>query len=172
MEGFTVTNGYSEAHGGAINWSASASPLTLNNCVFSANTGDNGSGINVGMSGGGTLVLADCDFVGNFSTAVHLLEVGEVQITNCNFIGNTGGICINETTNITISHCTFADNHAYYGGGILFGNDSAGLVTNCIFIGNVANWGEVSVATTLPPSLKVARSMRTELKTAEAVCGV
>ncbi|UCG50914.1 MAG: right-handed parallel beta-helix repeat-containing protein [Candidatus Latescibacterota bacterium] len=153
IEGLTITHCYSSGHGGAIKWPGGASSLTVNNCIFSADTAYSGGAIDVGMSGAGKLTLNDCEFADNWSIqeggAVHLSELGEVRITGCRFVRNKGvsggGICIWETTNVVISYCWFESNQTTgsggYGGGIAFKVDSAGLVRYCVFVRNWATRG-------------------------------
>jgi parallel beta-helix repeat protein len=66
-------------------------------------------------------------------------------VTNCTFSGNTadddgGGMYNNDSSSPTVTNCTFSGNTANNDGGGMYNNDSSSpMVTNCTFSGNTAN---------------------------------
>ena len=125
-----ISNGNDYNAGGIYNDGAS---LTVNNCVFTANSGG-------GYGGGG--IMND----GSNANA-------NLTVNNCLFDGNSadflGGAILNFTTssttaNLTVSNCTISNNSADDGGGVVnYGSDGTvtSVVSNTTMIGNSANFG-------------------------------
>ena len=111
--------------------------IVLNDCVIS------GTGQGVAMFGGSAVTMNGC-VVENHSTSGIYASAGDsVIVTDCQFIGNTseqgGGIMADQGT-VSVSGCTFIDNHATagFGGGIAV--DGASLsVSHSTFIDNTCN---------------------------------
>ncbi len=124
LEGFTITNGYTEK-GGGIFCEASSSP-TITGCTISGNSAWYGGGI--------------------------WCESASPIITNCTISGNYawygGGIWAKDSSP-TITYCTINENgvvqmfgmflaHSARGGGILCQGGSS-TITNCIVSGNISD---------------------------------
>ncbi len=123
IDGFTITNGYSNRYnggGGILNFRASP---TISNCIFDGNSA-------VRMGGAITNYLDSSP-----------------TIINSIFHGNTteqyGGAIANFIrSSPTITNCTFYNNIAVYeGGGMWNYSSSSPIVTNTIFWGNTALYG-------------------------------
>lgn len=100
---------------------------TLNNCIFTGNTGFEAVGI------------------GNYGNPPNVLNVNQ-----CTFSGNvalsTGAAIDTFQATTNLNGCIFTNNTATYGGGALYldGQDTVTLMTTvnatgCIFIGNISN---------------------------------
>lgn len=125
-----ISNGNDYNAGGIYNDGAT---LTVNNCVFTANSGG-------GYGGGG--IMND----GSNANA-------NLTVNNCLFDGNSadflGGGILNFTTssttaNLTVSNCTISNNSADDGGGIVnYGSDGTvtSVVSNTTITGNSAEFG-------------------------------
>ena len=127
IHGFTITNADGGNGGGIGIYEAAA---TIEDCIFANNYGNNGGGI----------------YCGYCPTRTY--------ITNCVFYGNSanwrgGGIeCdhgYGENVPPVISGCVFYDNVAGiggdFGGGAIFTNYSAALVTGCTIVANAGGPG-------------------------------
>ncbi len=125
-----ISNGNDYNAGGIYNDGAT---LTVDNCVFTANSGG-------GYGGGG--IMND----GSNANA-------NLTVNNCLFDGNSadflGGGILNFTTssttaNLTVSSCTISNNSADDGGGIVnYGSDGivTSVVSNTTITGNSAEFG-------------------------------
>jgi hypothetical protein len=140
IEGFTVQNGLSYYHGGAVNLDG-ASP-SLRNCIFQDNT-NAPPGAGFGQGGAifcqdGSPIIKDCIFSNNEAWGGSPLDEaygGAVYASNCQ---------------LTIQGCTFDDNLAIllrsYGGAV-YAVSSTILMENCRFVDNEAtDGGAVSMA--------------------------
>ncbi|MCP4771839.1 MAG: hypothetical protein GY879_10575, partial [Planctomycetes bacterium] len=126
FEGFTVTNGNDIFGGGALCYNSSP---TLENCIFTSNTANDGGG---GMQ----------------------CTVSSPTLTNCTFADNTatrygGGMQCGSSSAPTLTNCTFTNNTAGIGGGGMLCNEhSSPTLTNCILWDNHApNGPEICVIT-------------------------
>ena len=125
-----ISNGNDYNAGGIYNDGAT---LTVNDCVFSANSGG-------GYGGGG--IMNDASNAN-----------ANLTVNNCLFDGNSadflGGGILNFTTssttaNLTVSNCTISNNSADDGGGIVnYGSDGTvtSVVSNTTITGNSAEFG-------------------------------
>jgi predicted outer membrane repeat protein len=125
-----ISNGNDYNAGGIYNDGAT---LTVNNCVFTANSG--------GGYGGGCIM--------NDASNVN----ANLTVNNCLFDSNSadfmgGGILnfttSNTTANLTVSNCTISNNSAQDGGGIVnYGADGTvtSVVSNTTITGNSAQFG-------------------------------
>ncbi len=129
LDGFTITGGNPPtAAGGGMN-NVGSSP-TVHNCVFTLNTGnDNGGGM-------------------------HNLN-SNPRVENCSFVDNVqpadGAGMYNSNSNPTVSNCLFSGNSVNagvnrHGGGMANTGGSHSIVTNCLFINNVARGGTTNNA--------------------------
>ncbi len=142
LSGLTLANGLSTgskafiAEGGAIHTSNS---LTVQNCTFTGNRGDNAAGGGVGgaiFSTGPTLELSGCTLTSNSgvrgSGGIYTVTAA-INVDNCFFQSNAGGgILGNNSTTITNSR--FVSNSASFGGAIY---TSQLLAQNCTFASNL-----------------------------------
>ena len=136
IEGFTITNcfaswydwdgdkevDYWEFFGGGM-WNRNGSSPTVINCRFLFNYAEYGGGI--------------CNFDEEYSA-------NEPTLIDCHFEGNTagqgvGGGVYNNSSSPPMTGCSFVDNIAGYGGGVLNAYDSNPLMTGCTFTGNTAS---------------------------------
>ncbi len=119
LDGFTITNAYTDGSGGGI-YSRASSP-SYRNLVIIGNT--------AGNSGGGASIL-----------------FGTPAFTNVQFIDNKvtfssglgGAIYINSGYSPALTNVVFTGNHASYGGAI-FNSESSAVLTNCLIFGNTSN---------------------------------
>lgn len=135
IEGFSITNcfaswydwdgdkevDYWEFFGGGM-WNRNGSSPTVINCRFTYNYAEYGGGI--------------CNFDEAYSA-------NEPTLIDCYFEGNTagagvGGGIYNNSSSPPMTGCSFIDNSADYGGGVLNAYDSNPLMTDCTFTGNSA----------------------------------
>ena len=121
LQGFMVTNGYSQDVGGINNnyyggmYNYYSNP-TVTNCTFSDYAAPYGGGM--------------YNYYSN------------PTVTNCTFSDNTasyGGGMYNTFSSPTVSHCTFSNNMALYGGGMCNREGGLIVVTYCTFDGNQAH---------------------------------
>jgi len=126
-----ISNGNDYNAGGIYNDGAT---LTVNDCVFSANSGG-------GYGGGG--IMNDASNAN-----------ANLTVNNCLFDGNSadflGGGILNFTTssttaNLTVSNCTISNNSADDGGGIVsypgFDGTATAIVSDTTMTGNSADFG-------------------------------
>ncbi len=115
----------------------------IKNCIISAN--------NMWWSGGGIMVsenckvdIINCIISGNFSAyaAVGNFYTSYVNMENCIISGNftypprMGGLIFESSSGI-IKNCIFSGNYAQWAGGILCKNSASVKIINCIFENNV-----------------------------------
>ncbi len=116
IDGFSIKGGSGQTWGGGMYNYGSA--VTINNCLFAANSATIGGGI--------------CNYYNSAPT-----------ISNCTFSGNTadggGGISNYNNSSPTISNCTFFRNRANSGGAINNYSSSKPNITGCTFTENTAN---------------------------------
>jgi predicted outer membrane repeat protein len=130
----TFRNNTARAGGGAISSMSGEGP-TLNNCIFTRNSG--GYIVKMGsraqiFGGGGGMYNND----------------NRPTLTNCTFIENyapTGGgmynssaMLNNSNCSLTLTNCTFSGNRTETHGGGMFNNDCNATLTDCIFTANSA----------------------------------
>lgn len=117
LDGFTITNGYSEEYGGAI-YCENSSPIIKNCKIMNSSTSSN--------YGGGIFC-----------------ENSNAKVLQCIVTGNSsdrygGGICCRLDRNVTIEGCIITNNYApEEGGGTAF-LSSPGTVGNCMITDNTA----------------------------------
>jgi hypothetical protein len=145
LEGFTITNGYTAASGGAI-YCTDSSP-TIRNCRI---IGNSAVGF-VSSSGGGikctrsSAIISDCTIVNNVASGVWgsgggiNCNIGSPTIKNCVITGNSApsGGGISSSGSPVIENCQINDNSADTGGGI-FCSDGPAEISNCVISGNKA----------------------------------
>ncbi|HAH25869.1 MAG TPA: hypothetical protein DCL77_19280, partial [Prolixibacteraceae bacterium] len=143
LDGFTIQDGYNgiglgDAGGGMSNHGSSP---TVNNCIFTGNTGSFGGAIYNSQS---APMFTNCIMTNNSARrggAVCNNESSPAFI-NCKITNNTasinGGAVFNEgaTSIITFVNCTIAENSAGTTGGALDNEESATTLYNSIIWGN------------------------------------
>ena len=155
IDGFTVTMGYGDhasipqyQSGGGM-YNGGCSP-TVTNCIFDDNYALYGGGMSNNSS---SPTVTDCDFTDNkalvWGGAVDNYNSSSPTITSCLFIDNEvtnddsdnlggAGIMCYSYCDATVVNCTFSQNTAPYGGGMLSMSNSDPTVTNSILWGNTA----------------------------------
>ena len=147
VEGLTVTRGYGDSAGGAINcrW---ASP-TFIDCMFTDCVGEYGA---VAYIEYGSPAFTDCVFSGNegeysgYGGCVYIANYASV-FTNCTFSDNTGqmgGAIFCDASASEFINCTFTGNSVsgiYAAGGSVYCDNSAPLFDRCTFSGESAELG-------------------------------
>jgi predicted outer membrane repeat protein len=128
LEGFTITNGYADGHGGGALFLKSASP-TITNCVFIGNIGDVQAG------------------------ALYCRTDSSPILTGCTFsensAGRSGGAITSRQASPTLINCILSDNHAM-GGGAIDNMCTSTTLTNCTFAGNWATYGNALACESSP----------------------
>ena len=140
LDGFVVNagdGGTTHPGGGLI---TESSQVLMVNCIFKANRGSHGGGMNAGSSSG---IVRECSFVNNvgaFRAGGILLYSGQgLKVVNCDFEGNVttgdgGGLNINGGD---VSGCRFFGNSAQNGSAI-HAFQGVPMVQNCVFFHNRA----------------------------------
>ncbi|MBN1672366.1 MAG: chitobiase/beta-hexosaminidase C-terminal domain-containing protein [Kiritimatiellae bacterium] len=137
-----------ERRGGAL-W-INACPLWLDGCSFLSNNATMGGAVDLNNS---SAVLSNCTFVGNASAGGTGLmgggaianNLGTLVVDDSLFRGNTtegdGGGVYSYYTPVIIRGCTFWENSAEHGGGILIDYKLAtrDTIERCLFAGNTAS---------------------------------
>ncbi len=148
-----------EGYGGGM-YNSFSSPI-IENCVFTENVAD-GFGGGMYNEGGASPAVTNCTFSGNEAKVLGACEFycslcdqsggfgggmyttsGSPVITGCVFSDNRaeyagGGLYSNDTVALTVTGCTFANNSAGGGAGLLNNSNSA-VISNCTFTGNAAS---------------------------------
>jgi len=142
IEGLTVINGdvvAADQDGGAIFCTDGSSP-TMTNCRFINNTAIFGAAIACESS---APTITGCDFYGNIchlgsGGGISCNNTSDATLTDCTFRGNWavsgGGIRCFESSP-TITGCWVSGNRGGTGGGI-YCNRSAAIITDCVVTGN------------------------------------
>jgi len=146
LDGFTITNGNTDAGGGMYN--SNSSP-TVSNCTFSGNTATvNGGGM---YNYNSSPTVINCTFSENSASFIGIAEGGGMYnynnssptVTNCTFTGNTsgynGGGMSNIVSSPTVTNCNFSGNSADAHGGGMYNYNSSPTVTNCTFSENATS---------------------------------
>jgi len=126
IDGFTITNGFVDtSNGGGIDCTLESNPI-IKNCVIAYNKAD-ALGGGIACRGLSCPLISNCTFIGNISRGYYEGS-------------NGGGLCCFILSDATVTDCVFIDNESEYGGAIQCGV-SFPSITNCLFIGNVADKG-------------------------------
>lgn len=99
--------------------------------------------LSVEPGNGGSVIIADCSFIGVENPFCFLLNIfdGDVKISNCIFEGSQGSaIKINSAATVEIESCSFANNHTLGRGGAIW-NDGICQISNSKIHGNSASVG-------------------------------
>jgi parallel beta-helix repeat protein len=127
ISGLTIRNGRDYNSGAILNDGAT---LTVNNCVFTANSGGGygGGGImNDGSNANARLTVNNCVFDGN---SAEFMAAGILNFSS------------GRTANLTVNNCTFNNNSAFDGGAIVNyanGGTATSVVSNTTLNGNSAS---------------------------------
>ena len=84
--------------------------------------------------------ISYCYFTGASTSAINCYE-SDITISHSTFIENTanfGGGIYGSSSNLTIDHCAIESNQAQMGGGIYLTGDYFSTIDNCLIIGNIA----------------------------------
>lgn len=146
LDGFTVTGGHAQDHGGGI-YIESASP-TIRNCILVANTaaGDGGGLYCVGSTA--RPLIFHSIFYGNAAEgrggALCALYASP-DLVNCLFFDNTalwgGAVSVLQRSSVNLRSSTVAYNDATERGGGIYLSDATAAVVNGILWGNMAPLG-------------------------------
>jgi hypothetical protein len=125
IKGFTVINGRNEGpyglgHGGGCLISADTS-VSLEDCIFMANTGHYGGAIEI--QGGSVVSLNRCRITNNVATQ------------------EGGGINCWMESSLSLNDCLVDHNIAFCAGGMMCHTQPSLEVDNCTFCNNMAKWG-------------------------------
>jgi hypothetical protein len=125
--------------GGGI---ANKGTLTLENCVVSHNTANDGGGI---WSRNGALTVVNCTISHNVADRI-ATETDRITPTvglSTWACGSGGGIKVMGGGTLTLIHSTVSDNEAKsHGGGVFVACNTTAMLTNCTISGNRATtWG-------------------------------
>ncbi|MHC4654913.1 MAG: choice-of-anchor Q domain-containing protein [Planctomycetota bacterium] len=152
LDGFTITAGNAISHLGAGMFNEFGSPTVIG-CTFINNAARGGGGMfNISSSP----KVINCTFNTNIAEwsggGMFNGEDSFPMVVNCLFTHNLaegtanaiwgGGGMFNDYASPTLINCTFCENSAYRGGGMLTAYGfSTPLLTNCIFWANMAQVG-------------------------------
>lgn len=138
LDGFTLTGGTSrngshmnESRGGGV--FVNRGSVTVRNCVFRENYGNQGGAMYTQSSGPDPVVVYRCRFIGNGSGGTGgAVDMDNATFLNCEFIGNRadGGGGAAHGSNLTFINCLFSANSSDGWGGAV---ESRGGLTmiNC-----------------------------------------
>jgi hypothetical protein len=153
LEGFTLAHSasvYPAAGGGvAIREGAQA---TITDCHFADNrTSVAGGGVFL-KGPGSRLDVNNCSFAGNHSDgdggAGYVTGGGTMNVNDCTFIGNSGGpwgaALGNYYSTLNVTGCLFAENVSLDVAGALYYYRASGNVTSCTFHNNTSGYGAYS----------------------------
>src|SRR5581483_11859170 len=147
MSGLTIINGKAANYGGAI---YSTESLTLKNMTISGNDASGGGGVEVfGNATAGTKVSISTSLITgntcqNYGAGLNLYHLTSLKMTKTVVSGNTaahnagGGMIagINSTgTGMAITNCTFADNQADHGGGLVVNDYNTATTSKTVISG-------------------------------------
>ncbi|HSU54679.1 MAG TPA: PKD domain-containing protein, partial [Candidatus Dormibacteraeota bacterium] len=145
LTGFTLTNGFSQYHGGAVYGG------TLNDCALRGNSAENGGGAaacllnscslssnSASISGGGAAysTLNNCTLAGN-SASSQGGGASYSTLKNCALTENSASYFGGGASSCPLTNCTLTGNSAQYAGG----GASGSTLNNCIVYFNTANDG-------------------------------
>jgi predicted outer membrane repeat protein len=145
VDGFTITNGYTDGSGGGVY--CEDAQVTITNCTISSNQAAGyraGGGV---YCHGGQLTISDSTISSNQAVEVYgggvCCDEGSLTITDCTISGNwaeaSGGGVYGEDAQVTITNCTINSNDAGSGGGFgCFGFGMQITITNCTISDNEA----------------------------------
>ena len=142
IDGFSIKGGSGQTWGGGMYNYGSA--VTINNCLFAANSATIGGGISNYYNSAPT--ISNCTFSGNTADGgggISNYNNSSPTISNCTFFrnkANSGGAINNySSSKPNITGCTFTENTANdFGGAITNSTSSSSTITNCNFSGNKA----------------------------------
>lgn len=142
IDGFSIKGGSGQTWGGGMYNYGSA--VTINNCLFAANSATIGGGICNYYSSAPT--ISNCIFSENTADGgggISNYNNSSPTISNCTFFrnrANSGGAINNySSSKPNITGCTFTENTANdFGGAITNSTSSSSTITNCNFSGNKA----------------------------------
>ncbi len=149
-----------QASDGGAMYNSTDSKATLTNCTFTGNTAtfSNGGAI---YNNGSSATLIGCTFTANSTSdrmgrggAIYSDWWSNLTAKNCTFSSNQaskdGGAIYSDLSDLTLSNCTFTQNRISpadgptafaWGGAICNGSDSRPVLTDCIFVKNIAGSG-------------------------------
>ena len=148
-----INNTATLASGGALHLNGDNSEIYIDRTQFVGNTADNsGSGGAVHHEGQYTNIsVTASSFYDNSATSCGVLDVNNTNHHSVKFTGSTfssnratgnseggGVICIRSAT-ISLTSCTFTDNHAALNAGVFNVEDSVITIDRCSFINNSAD---------------------------------
>ncbi len=136
----TITDGFSQLAGGAVNNSGT---LTLKNCLISGSSASFNGG---GLSNYGTASLTDCTISGNSDqNGGGLGNLGQLTLTDCTISDNTaqfaGGGVQNYVGTVSLTNCTISGNSALNGGGLDINNGTTLVAAACTISADTAASG-------------------------------
>ncbi len=153
IDGFSIVHGRNNLGGGIR--CENTSP-TIRNCIFEHNDSPdiNGSGGAIRCSNAKPLIK-DCSFVMNTSSAwggaIFLDNTSNATITGCSFNTNAsskgGAIYAQNSSNATVSECSFENNSAQIGAAV-FNWGSSPTYLNCLFESNLNGFNGGAMAST------------------------
>ncbi len=139
----TFTSNAASSSGGAVYDASTSNILTVANCTFTSNTANNGNG---GAVNCGSVTFAGCSFTSNSASGGGGISTssGSVSLTQCsinqNHASGGGGINASNST-LTMSVCTINGNTATgSGGAFVLTSGSNSNITNCLIVGNRADY--------------------------------
>jgi hypothetical protein len=120
-----LENNLADAGGGAFLWESEA---VFNECIFRNNLATDGSGAYCGYSNTGS----------GPTFSVCLFHANDYPLPG---VGGYGGGLYFSHSDGTVENCTFVDNRAWFGGGLLVSTDSSVHITNSLVAFNTSSEG-------------------------------
>jgi hypothetical protein len=141
IDGFTLSGGYAEGNGGAVNLEGGG---TVQNCIVTWNTANgDGGGVAIATNGG---TVRNCVFESNlaYGAGGGVAAAGASAVRNCHFALNTSGSGygggVHSAGRATVENCTIIGNFGRQGALYVAGTN--GVIRNCIVYANsFTNWG-------------------------------
>ena len=145
LSGLTMTDGYAEFNGGAIN-AGYGCVLTLAGCTLNNNSAGGNGGAVYSM---GNVTLTDCTLSANMASsgggAINNAFGSVLTMIGCSVSANSasgnGGAIYNAGSSATLTDCVFSDNTAGTlgnGGAIVNNYNKTMSITGCLVYGNSA----------------------------------
>jgi parallel beta-helix repeat protein/predicted outer membrane repeat protein len=135
--------------------------LTMRNCTFLENIAFGA----VGAFNSDSLDIQGCTFLSNAaenddgSSAIQIVGIESVVVSECTFSGNLDGTLSAVDTTLEMSHCLFSGNSSANGGGAIFFKDSIATLSECTFSANSGGGSQGGALFVLDSTLEMSHCL-------------